>query len=261
MCGTSILKKVDPCAESRGPIQFVRGAQMRPIANCLPGPLPAFAGDAPQTGPRPYIKASTLGPGLRRSLTAFERRRFVARLDAHERAGQLPTKHRRLGEALLNRLGSDGQCDPSHATLALDTGYCVRTVQRGLKTMRWLGLVEWENRIVRDGEWAAHQTSNSYTLHPEGLVQPGFEHWREERRVKRAERAAEVVLLEVRMVSLHDGHSGRQTEAPSTFSAVLVPHARGVSAQIAALALMTAEQRTRMEAHKAAVRRGLTFRT
>jgi hypothetical protein len=69
-----------------------------------------------------------------------------------------------IGNALCKRLGVDGQGDPSHATLADDAdGWSVKTVRRSLDTMRDLGLVMWQRRLMRDG-WRTRQTSNAYVL-------------------------------------------------------------------------------------------------
>jgi hypothetical protein len=72
---------------------------------------------------------------------------------------------RRVGEALLRRLGTGGQCDPSYATLAADTGASTRTVGRATARLRDLGLLRWDRRLVRRG-WRSEQTSNSYALMP-----------------------------------------------------------------------------------------------
>ena len=79
------------------------------------------------------------------------------------RANQLPAKQELVGRALLKRLGTDGRCDPSHATLADDTGVSIATVQRALKTLATLGMVQWVMRLVRDGS-RVEQTSNAYVL-------------------------------------------------------------------------------------------------
>jgi hypothetical protein len=63
----------------------------------------------------------------------------------------------------LKRLGADGQCDPTHDTLAGDAGCKSGTVRRALDTLKGLGLVLWVTRLVRAG-WRAAQTSNAYLL-------------------------------------------------------------------------------------------------
>ena len=56
---------------------------------------------------------------------------------------------RDVGEALLRRLGPDGQCDPAQATLAQDAACCDRTVRRAITRMRDLGLLDWQLRLIR----------------------------------------------------------------------------------------------------------------
>jgi hypothetical protein len=70
-----------------------------------------------------------------------------------------------VGEALVRRVGTDGQCDPSHATLAQDAACEPRTVQRATDAMRDLGLIRWQRRLVRAG-WRTEQTTNAYELVP-----------------------------------------------------------------------------------------------
>ena len=72
-------------------------------------------------------------------------------------------------EALRRHLGQDGRCDPSHATLAKETGLGQRTVRRALRLAGTAGLVSWSRRIVRT-RLGARQTSNGYVLHPEAIV-------------------------------------------------------------------------------------------
>ena len=116
--------------------------------------------------PRPWHRGSLFGDGPRAPLDRNQRARVVYLLDAHVRANRLPAKQERAGKALLKRLGEDGRCDPSHRTLAADAGVSESTVERGLNRMRELGLVRWQNRLVRNG-WRAEQTSNAYELMPD----------------------------------------------------------------------------------------------
>ena len=68
-----------------------------------------------------------------------------------------------VGLALLKRLSEDGQCDPSHATLAADARCSDRTVGRTLAKLKAMGLVTWQRRIIRTGR-ETKQTSNAYVL-------------------------------------------------------------------------------------------------
>jgi len=88
---------------------------------------------------------------------------------AHARAGRLPAKQEWVGLALLKRLGRDGQCDPSHATLADDSGTSPRTVRRATATLQSLGLLRWQQRLVR-ADWRAEQTSNAYEFTPGSAI-------------------------------------------------------------------------------------------
>lgn len=117
----------------------------------------------PRPHPRPWHRGSLFGSGPRRPLDREQRARFRYLLNAHHRAGRLTRAARDVGEALVRRVGTDGQCDPSHATLAEDAACEVRTVQRATDAMRDLGLLRWQRRLVRNG-WRAEQTSNAYEL-------------------------------------------------------------------------------------------------
>lgn len=144
--------------------------------------------DAPDPHhPRPWRRNSLFGNGPRRPLSADERRAWLARAEAERRARRLTAMHVVVASALLRRLGADGQCDPSHATLARDAGCNPSTVLRALKELRAVGLLTWERRLVRRpwpaggaGATRAEQTSNAYELLlPNRPVAP-----REERRCR-----------------------------------------------------------------------------
>jgi hypothetical protein len=117
----------------------------------------------PRPHPRPWHRGSVFGPGPRRRLDRNQRARFRFLLNAHKRARRLSDKAEDVGAALLKRLSDTGQCDPSQATLANDAGCEERTVRRAICTMRDLGLLSWERRLVRNG-WRCEQTSNAYAL-------------------------------------------------------------------------------------------------
>jgi hypothetical protein len=119
----------------------------------------------PTPHPRPWHRNSVFGDGPRRPLGREQRARFKFLLNAHARANHLPAKQEKVGWALLKRLGADGRCDPTHDTLAADTGISSRTVRRATDTMADLGLLRWQTRLVRAG-WRVEQTSNAYELVP-----------------------------------------------------------------------------------------------
>ena len=135
--------------------------------------------------PRPWRRGSVFGDGPRRPMSADERRIWLARAELERKARRLTALHVDVAEALVKRLGVEGQCDPAHATLADDAGCDPSTVLRALTALRAVGLVTWERRLVRRpwplGGWGAtraEQTSNAYELLlPDRPVAP-----REERR-------------------------------------------------------------------------------
>lgn len=113
--------------------------------------------------PRPWYRDSLFGDGPRVPLDRNQRARFKFLLNAHARARRLPAKQEWVGKALLKRLGASGRCDPTHATLAAHAGCSERTARRACETMRRLGLLRWQHRLVRVG-WRSEQTSNAYVL-------------------------------------------------------------------------------------------------
>lgn len=117
----------------------------------------------PTAHSRPWHRGSLFGPGPRRPLDREQRARFKFLLRAHARARRISAKCEWVGNALLKRLSTDGQCDPAHETIAADVGCCARTVRRATSAMRALGLLRWRRRLVRVG-WRCAQTSNSYLL-------------------------------------------------------------------------------------------------
>ena len=119
--------------------------------------------------PRPWRRGSLFGDGPRRPLSTDERRIWITRTDGERRQGRLTALHVEVARVLLRRLGVDGQCDPSHATLAHDAGCDPSSVLRALKALQGVGLLTWERRLVRrlwpaggPGASRAEQTSNAY---------------------------------------------------------------------------------------------------
>ena len=88
---------------------------------------------------------------------------WKARLKIHRRAGRITADQCEVAEALLRRLGSNGRCDPSHATLADDSGESINTVKRAMKALANCGMLGWVRRLVRAGQRVV-QTSNAYVL-------------------------------------------------------------------------------------------------
>ena len=114
-----------------------------------------------------WHRNSVFGAGPRRPLDREQRARFRFLLNAHRRARRLTPLTELVGSALIRRLGTDGQLDPSHDTLAADVGCSARTVRRALATLRQLGLLSWQRRLVRTG-WRVLQTSSAYALSIDG---------------------------------------------------------------------------------------------
>jgi len=123
------------------------------------------------THPRPWHRASQFCAGPRVPLDRERRARFRFLLHAHHGAGRITRAFRDVGTALLTRLGVDGQCDPSHETLAADVQCKPRTVRRATACLKALGLLRWQTRLVRNG-WRAEQTSNAYELVTTGANPP-----------------------------------------------------------------------------------------
>jgi hypothetical protein len=117
----------------------------------------------PTQHPHPWHKCSIFGDGPRLPMCRERRAQWKARLEIHRRAGRITDGFSYVGLALIRRLGQDGRCDPSHQTLADDSGESLSTVKRALDAFRDCGLVFWVRRIIRDG-WRAVQTSNAYLL-------------------------------------------------------------------------------------------------
>lgn len=117
----------------------------------------------PTPHPCPWHRHSVFGDGPRIPMCRERRAVWKARIEIHRRAGRITDGESYVGLALLKRLGQDGRCDPSHQTLADDSGESVSTVQRALKAFRACGMTSWVRRLVRDG-WRACQTSNAYLL-------------------------------------------------------------------------------------------------
>src|SRR6185312_643129 len=113
--------------------------------------------------PRPWHRGSVFGDGHRMPLDHDRRAAWRARVELHRRAGELTDGGSYVALALLRRLGTDGRCDPSHQTLADDSGKSVDTVKRALKAMQQLNLIDWARRVCREGS-RVWQTSNSYLL-------------------------------------------------------------------------------------------------
>jgi hypothetical protein len=133
-----------------------------PVAGSRPAPPPVAPGRDSHVIPSAFDPPSQPPAGPLRP--AWRRPRV--------RSPGYPSPRRRLtraardvAHALLKRVGTDGRCDPSHVTIGIDAGCCDRTVRRALATLRVLGLVDWDRRLVRDGSECS-QISSQYVLAP-----------------------------------------------------------------------------------------------
>jgi DNA-binding MarR family transcriptional regulator len=118
----------------------------------------------PRSHPRPWHRGSVFGDGPRRLLDKYQRKVWKARTELNRRAGRITDGEYFVCMALLKRLGPDGRCDPSHATLATDSGESESTVKRALKAFQQCGLVTWARRLIRNG-WRSEQTSKVVSHH------------------------------------------------------------------------------------------------
>jgi hypothetical protein len=126
---------------------------------------------------RRWHKDSIFGTGPRMPMDRERRAVWQARIDIHRRAGRITDGEAYVGAALIRRLGQDGRCDPSQATLASDSGESLSTVKRALRALAGLGMVSWVRRLIREG-WRTEQTSNAYMLtlgDPAKIPQPACE--------------------------------------------------------------------------------------
>jgi DNA-binding transcriptional MocR family regulator len=121
---------------------------------------------------RLWRKGSEFEPGLRESLTHDQRKRFAHLVKGYRENHHLTPLDEKVALALLGRLSKDGQCDPSHARIADDAKCSERTVRRALVKLKALGLVDWQQRIERDGH-LVFQTTNSYALRVNSSVPLG----------------------------------------------------------------------------------------
>jgi hypothetical protein len=84
---------------------------------------------------------------------------------------RLSANHVKVGEALVDMVGTDGQCDPSHAAIAKRAKCHERTVGRALVRLAAFGLLLWQRRLISAG-WRSEQTSNAYWFRPDAPLQP-----------------------------------------------------------------------------------------
>ena len=119
--------------------------------------------------PRPWHRDSLFGDGPRHPLTREQRARFRFLARVHRAAGRLTACAHDVAEALVRRIGTNGQLDPGHDTLAGDAMCCARTVRRALVVLRELGLLAWQRRIARRVDGVIDQVSNAYWIITSGV--------------------------------------------------------------------------------------------
>lgn len=114
-----------------------------------------------------WRKTALFGPGPCTPLDRNARARFLFLVRQHRRPNGLSSGHHKVAEALVRLLGPDGRLDPSHSFLATLAAVSVDTVQRALERLRGLGLLVWQQRLIRCGR-EVRQTSNAYAITPDG---------------------------------------------------------------------------------------------
>src|SRR3954464_13698328 len=135
------------------------------VAHVRPAALGSTRGAQPMsTHPRPWRRGSVFGDGHRVPMDRERRAVWKARVEIHRRAGRITDGHSYVALALLKRLGTDGRCDPSHQTLADDSGESVDTVKRALKALHRLGMIDWLGRVCRGGRRGWQQSNSSLLL-------------------------------------------------------------------------------------------------
>jgi len=90
----------------------------------------------------------------------FDRRLYERRLAQLGQSRQITPAFRCVGLALLEYVGRDATCWPTHQTLADRAGTSAKTVQRALDALREVGLLSWQ---ARRSCWN-RRMSNLYTL-------------------------------------------------------------------------------------------------
>lgn len=122
----------------------------------------------PTSHPRPWHRGSTFGAGPRRMLDREQLARYKFLVRQHRQARRITPAYADVAEALVRRIGVDGRCDPSIATLADDALVSVRTAGRALVALRGVGLIGWGRRIIRVAAtgWQVRQVSSAYWVTP-----------------------------------------------------------------------------------------------
>jgi Helix-turn-helix domain len=107
-----------------------------------------------------YRRAATFEIGPRRPLTRREKDAAKARYEELRKTepGFTPFFAIILSW-LVDRVGYDGRCDPSHATIAEKTGTSVATVKRAIAKGRELGLISATMRVIRVAGRVLQRTS------------------------------------------------------------------------------------------------------
>ena len=93
-------------------------------------------------------------------MPAFDHRLYTRRLLHLCRERRITPAALAVGLALLEFVGRDSTCWPSHNTLSKRSGPAIRTVQRALDSLRDAGMLCWQARRAR---WN-RRMSNLYTL-------------------------------------------------------------------------------------------------
>ncbi len=129
-----------------------------------------------------------------------------------------------IATRLIAYLSEVGECYPSQARIAADTGFCEKTVRTTLRILRESGLLEWWHRVEFEawieggnGSVRARQTSNGYVF-----LLPNEPHLPD--RIVRLKRAP-------RSVSDCDGKFCREIKIPESKDMIVVNKQPAAAAQ------------------------------
>jgi hypothetical protein len=154
---------------------------MRPLADLMPR-LPgmtALCGTLKTCAPSPVWSGSTTAEVRFQPLPKKQAVKLWHRARAYERQTRQPGRQDgalgRNGLAVLHALIFDfldfrtGQLDPGYAAIALKACISIRSVARGLQSLKLAGVLNWLRRCsesVRNGRFTLEQDTNAYGILP-----------------------------------------------------------------------------------------------
>ncbi len=113
-----------------------------------------------------WKNSSIFGDAPRVPLDREQRAQFRAKLLLNRRPGRLTIAAAQIGRILVDKLGPEGQLDPSIATLATLACVSQSTVKRALAQLKTFGFLDWTRRLIRNSAtgWRCEQDTNAYAL-------------------------------------------------------------------------------------------------